>query len=883
MTADTSRDTRTKTMAQCSLACLAYIALLTGTSTQVSALNWMQESCQIQYCGKIALTNKLIDCPEKDESRYFIIVQRASCSFFEDRTVPLLLGNVNAHVDCEPSILPEPTCEVAEPSAVLSIAVDPREMRPGTYETSIDLLLNQTFGGESWPLTGQIIIGTEAAENEAGSLFITDASGPSQGSRFEISIPSQSSRPEVMLTSRRNFDSLTLEWEFELTGYPWSELTLEEIRRLDREETVTFNSLGDQQYRLRMPGYWPLWGEQRFAVELRLRELPEPVDLQLVLRSPLSLNVWIVLTLALSVSVKISFEIKKRRERRPIEHQPSYQPQPFRTSVAPIEHSRPLKHKDQTDGLAPTDEAPDPVEFQPASSEESAPGPLPSSAISESSQPETHLQLSGRSSAASIGDTSLSPDGEANFHEQPRAGSTSAPPECEMPVETPTRFLTGSQPVNPTVLNVDLAGAVAPGESRKLRRQVPAGQRSLLQVLFKPSAGRSVQLWGDARPRVNFIFMIDTSGSMAGQPIEAVSTALEFFINDLEEDDILGIGTYDDTAREAFLPQQTKDCRKAIDEAVAAIAAGGGTRLEEGLRVGIDMVKKRREEADLSRLFLLSDGGGASDPVRQQLAEAKRKGIQVSTLGFGPGVNDRLLREIAQTTGGRYEFVERPEKIVKVIEAELGALRSTAVSEMKLCLKTVESIRHFRLGDFTGSGGESISAALGDLEAGAELQLLIELDLCPLKVGVHSVGELQLGFVSLCDSEMDQSEDRLLRWEFQAEAVPNAGLRSTTEANLLIEIALLEADRHHQAILERSSGRTDAALIDLERLRHELLELTETHGGVLGAAVERKASQLHEQAQAMRQVDEGALSASEYQKRCKHWLAALSKKRHPTR
>lgn len=86
----------------------------------------------------------------------------------------------------------------------------------------------------------------------------------------------------------------------------------------------------------------------------------------------------------------------------------------------------------------------------------------------------------------------------------------------------------------------------------------------------------------------------DTSGSMAGEPIETLNDAIEKFIQDVRvSDDLserleLGIIQFDDVIKEVQKPALAKDIQ------FGRLITGGSTRMVDGARAAIEMVKARK-------------------------------------------------------------------------------------------------------------------------------------------------------------------------------------------------------------------------------------------------------------------------------------------------
>lgn len=144
----------------------------------------------------------------------------------------------------------------------------------------------------------------------------------------------------------------------------------------------------------------------------------------------------------------------------------------------------------------------------------------------------------------------------------------------------------------------------------------------------------------------NLCVVVDRSGSMDGQPMEDLKRALTDFVRDAPAETALMSLVAFDTAAET-LTELTRDQAQLLNQ-VGGLTAGGGTDITAGIREGAATL----EGAAGSRVMLLMTDG-QSDIDLGAVEDAAAAGIVIHTIGFG-SVNDALLQEIADRTGGQY-------------------------------------------------------------------------------------------------------------------------------------------------------------------------------------------------------------------------------------
>ena len=143
----------------------------------------------------------------------------------------------------------------------------------------------------------------------------------------------------------------------------------------------------------------------------------------------------------------------------------------------------------------------------------------------------------------------------------------------------------------------------------------------------------------------NICVVVDCSGSMDGAPIENLKTALGDFVRNMSENTSVSLVAFEDSASK--LTDLTQD-QALLLSTVSDLYGNGGTNITSGIQAGTEVLS----QAPGSRVMLLMTDG-QSDINMAAVEEAAAAGITIHTIGFG-SVNDQLLEQIAQGTGGQY-------------------------------------------------------------------------------------------------------------------------------------------------------------------------------------------------------------------------------------
>jgi Mg-chelatase subunit ChlD len=163
------------------------------------------------------------------------------------------------------------------------------------------------------------------------------------------------------------------------------------------------------------------------------------------------------------------------------------------------------------------------------------------------------------------------------------------------------------------------------------------------------------------------VLVIDRSGSMQGPRLEAVKQAALAVYDALSPGDQLAVVAFDSEAQ-VFAPLQKIGAdRKAFQEAIARLRAGGGTNYLPGLQAAYDLTRGARTANQ--HLILLSDGEAPYDGITALVDDGAKRGVTISTIGFGDA--DRALLSLISDRGhGRLYMVTDVSTIPRVITRE---------------------------------------------------------------------------------------------------------------------------------------------------------------------------------------------------------------------
>jgi Ca-activated chloride channel family protein len=252
---------------------------------------------------------------------------------------------------------------------------------------------------------------------------------------------------------------------------------------------------------------------------------------------------------------------------------------------------------------------------------------------------------------------------------------------------------------------------------------------------------RSREVSAANRKAATLIFTVDVSGSMAREDrLELVKRALYLLIDQLDERDRIGLVVYG-TNGEVLL-EPTSD-HGAIRRAIDRLTPEGSTNAEEGLILAYKLAGAHFRRGEINRVILCSDGVanvGRTGPesILESIGEWARRGIELTTVGFGMGnYNDVLMEQLADRGNGQYAYVDSLAEARKVFVENLTATLQTIARDTKVQVEFEPSaVARYRLlgyenRDIADDRFRDDSVDAGEIGAGHAVTALYEIKLQP--------------------------------------------------------------------------------------------------------------------------------------------------------
>jgi Ca-activated chloride channel homolog len=177
----------------------------------------------------------------------------------------------------------------------------------------------------------------------------------------------------------------------------------------------------------------------------------------------------------------------------------------------------------------------------------------------------------------------------------------------------------------------------------------------------------------DRRP-MNLTFVVDTSCSMGGDPMELVHDLGEVVAGSLREGDVVSVLTWNASQSVRLEGHAvTGGDDAAVRDAFTGLETEGGTDLHAGLLKGYELAEAQASTGRINRVVLISDGGANLGVTDANLIGAKAGGAEqdgIYLVGVGVGTptsyNDALMDEVTDLGKGAAVFLPNRAEATRI-------------------------------------------------------------------------------------------------------------------------------------------------------------------------------------------------------------------------
>ena len=313
-------------------------------------------------------------------------------------------------------------------------------------------------------------------------------------------------------------------------------------------------------------------------------------------------------------------------------------------------------------------------------------------------------------------------------------------------------------------------------------------------------------------PASNLVLLVDTSGSMdEPDKLPLLKRAFAQLVPQLRAKDRVSIVAYAGSAG-LVLPPTAGDRGGEILDALERLQAGGATNGGEGIQLAYATARQAFIKDGINRVLLATDGdfnvGVANQAALETMvADQRKSGIALSTLGFGTGnYNDAMAEQLADIGNGNHAYIDSALEAQKVLVEELGSTLLTIAGDVKVQVEFNPAVvAEYRLIGYENRllkredfNNDKVDA--GEIGAGHDVTALYELAL--VGSGGESVDPLRYG------KDVDK-----------AEAKQPAAAEAKRDELALLRLRYKRPGENDSRLIETPMLRKDIAAEPGERMR----------------------------------------------------------------
>ncbi|WP_296935564.1 marine proteobacterial sortase target protein [uncultured Marinobacter sp.] len=188
-----------------------------------------------------------------------------------------------------------------------------------------------------------------------------------------------------------------------------------------------------------------------------------------------------------------------------------------------------------------------------------------------------------------------------------------------------------------------------------------------------------------ALPR-DLVFVIDTSGSMAGESIRQARSALQAGLDTLTPRDRFNVIQFNSQTHSLFMQPEvaTGNNLARARQYVDRLRADGGTEMAPALSRALETASENEDGARVRQVIFITDGAVGNEAalfrqIRRQLGNQR-----LFTVGIGSAPNRHFMREAARWGRGTYTAIHSPSDVDGPLKALFSAMESPVLTDVRV-------------------------------------------------------------------------------------------------------------------------------------------------------------------------------------------------------
>jgi Ca-activated chloride channel family protein len=278
------------------------------------------------------------------------------------------------------------------------------------------------------------------------------------------------------------------------------------------------------------------------------------------------------------------------------------------------------------------------------------------------------------------------------------------------------------------------------------------GDHSYALLMVTPPTGLGT---GQAALPRNVVFVIDTSGSMAGASLSQAKTALALALRRLGPRDRFNVIEFNSVTNPLFSESRDANSTNIVEALgfVTQLTSNGGTEIARAIRLALE--EKIDPSRQLRQVVFLTDGGVGNEAQLLEELKLRVGESRIFAIGIGRAPNRFFMRKLARLGRGSFTHIGDPSEVAEKMTTLFRKLESAVLADIEI----------------TFSGGSMIEMypyEIPDLYLGEPVVVAVKLD-APIRGATVSgwAGDL-LWRVGIDDRDIEERAGVHAIWARQA-------------------------------------------------------------------------------------------------------------------
>ena len=209
------------------------------------------------------------------------------------------------------------------------------------------------------------------------------------------------------------------------------------------------------------------------------------------------------------------------------------------------------------------------------------------------------------------------------------------------------------------------------------------GEAHLLVMMVPPSSDEAGAPEPSApRPR-ELVFVIDTSGSMHGDPLDQAKAAVIAALKRLNPEDRFNVIQFNSVTH-ALYKQPVEASVANVARAfhyVSALESDGGTEMAPALDLALT---GGAPDSHLQQVVFLTDGAVGNEEALFKIVAERLEQRRLFTVGIGAAPNSHFMRRAAELGRGSFTHIGKLDEVAARMEALFAKLENPALTDIRV-------------------------------------------------------------------------------------------------------------------------------------------------------------------------------------------------------